>query len=186
MNYGLLQVSLPYPMGGLWWFITYLLDLGWGPVPPAGTSQGPALDVSYRGWWALPDLQLSHFPGARRRRFLALMANALGSPAPTPLGGPPSMFLSVDGGRSRISSFGISWGPAVDVFSIDGGRSRISSSGPSRGPVVDVFLVLMVGAPGSPAPTPSRGPPSMFHSVDGGRSRIFSSDTSRGPPLNAK
>jgi hypothetical protein len=46
MNSGLLQVSLPYPRGGLWWFTTYLLDFGWGPVPPAGTSRGPALDVS--------------------------------------------------------------------------------------------------------------------------------------------
>jgi hypothetical protein len=41
--------------------------------------------------------------GARHRCFLALIVDALGSPALTPPRGPPSMFLSVDGGRSRIS-----------------------------------------------------------------------------------
>jgi hypothetical protein len=49
-------------------------------VPP----MGPDVDVSYRCWSALPDLQLRHLPGARRRHFLALMVDAPGSPAPTP------------------------------------------------------------------------------------------------------
>jgi hypothetical protein len=60
-------------------------------------------------------------PGGRRRRFLAFR--------------PPSMFLSVDGGRSRIFSSGTSQGAR---------RQR--------------FLALMVDAPGSSAPAPPRGP----------------------------
>jgi hypothetical protein len=83
-----------------------------GPSAPASLG-GPPSTFSCR-WWALPDLQLRHLPGARHRR-----------------------------------------------FHVDGGRSRISSSGTSRGPVVDVFASV-VGAPGSPAPAPPGGPPSMF------------------------
>jgi hypothetical protein len=67
----------------------------------------PAREAGSAGT-ALPDLQL-------RQRFLALMAGAPGSPAPAPPGGPQSMFLSVDSGRSRISISDTSWGPAVDV-----------------------------------------------------------------------
>jgi hypothetical protein len=85
----------------------------------------------------LPDLQLQHLLGARRRRF------------------------HVDGGRSRTFSSGTSWGLAVDVFTlmvgalgpsaptppaahrqcfhVDGGRSWIFSSGTSRGLAIDVF-----------------------------------------------
>jgi hypothetical protein len=92
-------------------------------------------------------------------------------------GGPPSIFFSVDGGHSRISSFGTS----------QGARRRC-------------FLALMAGAPKSPAPAPpresavdvcyvdggrsrisistSQGAPSTFSNVDGERSRIFSSGTS--------
>jgi hypothetical protein len=47
------------------------------------------------------------------------------------------MFLSVDGGRSRISRSGTSQGGAVDIFYVDGGRSQIFVSTP-RGPTVDV------------------------------------------------
>jgi hypothetical protein len=54
-------------------------------------------------------------PGARHRHFLALMVGASGSSPLTPLGGPPSMFLSVDGRRSQIFSSGISRGHVVDV-----------------------------------------------------------------------
>jgi hypothetical protein len=39
---------------------------------------------------------------------------------------------------------------------VDGERSRISSSGTSQGGRHRYFLMLMVGAPGSPAPTPPR------------------------------
>jgi hypothetical protein len=48
------------------------------------------------------DLQLSHLPGARRRRF------------------------HVDGGRSRTFSSGTYWGPIVDVFTL-----MVSAPGPS-------------------------------------------------------
>jgi hypothetical protein len=43
---------------------------------------------------------LWHLPGARRRRFLTLMVGALGASASALPGGPPSMFLSADDGRS--------------------------------------------------------------------------------------
>jgi hypothetical protein len=72
--------------------------------------------------------------GGRRRRFLALMVGAPGSPAPVPLRGLPSTFLSVDIERS--------W------------TSVITCQGPHR----RHFLALMVGAPGSTAPTPPSGP----------------------------
>jgi hypothetical protein len=62
-------------------------------------------------------------------------------------------------------------------LSVDGGRSRIFSSGTARGSTIDVFM-LMVGALGSPAPAPPEGPPSTFFSIDGGRSWIFSYGTS--------
>jgi hypothetical protein len=43
-------------------------------------------------------------------------------------------------------------------LSVDGGRSWISSSGTSQGAHCRRFLTLMVGAPGSLAPAPLRGP----------------------------
>jgi hypothetical protein len=57
----------------------------------------------------------------------------IGPPPPRGLGGPPSLFLSVDGGRSQNSS-----------------------SNTPRGPTADVFM-LIVGSPGSVAPAPPRG-----------------------------
>jgi hypothetical protein len=49
------------------------------------------------------------------------------------------MFLSVDGGRTQISSSGTSQGSRASMFlSVDGGRSRIYSSGTSQGAVVNV------------------------------------------------
>jgi hypothetical protein len=85
------------------------------------------------------------------------MVGAPESPAPTPPGGPPSTFLSIDGGCSRIFSSASSAlappeGPPSMFLSVDGGCSRITSSGTSR------------------------GPPSMFLSTDGGRSPTFSSN----------
>jgi hypothetical protein len=56
--------------------------------------------------------------GARRRRFLALMVGTPGPLAPAPFEGPPSMFLSVDGGCSYTSPHG----PAIDVFNLGGDR----------------------------------------------------------------
>jgi hypothetical protein len=43
-------------------------------------------------------------------------------------------------------------------LSVDGGRSWISSSDTSQGARRRRFLALMVDAPGSPAPAPPRGP----------------------------
>jgi hypothetical protein len=120
----------------------------------------------------LSDLQLWHLPGD-----------------------PPSMFLSVDGGRSRISvsthqgSHHQSFlalmvgapesiapaplrGPLSTFFSIDGGCSWIYSSDTSQGGHCRCFLALMVGAPGSIAPAPPRGPTIDVFSVDGGHSQI--------------
>jgi hypothetical protein len=57
-------------------------------------------------------------------------------------------------------------------FYVDSGCSRISSSGTSKGARRRRFLALMVGTPGSPAPTPPRGPTIDVFYVDGARSRI--------------
>jgi hypothetical protein len=65
---------------------------------------------------------------------------------------------------------------------VDGGRSRISSSGTSKGDRRQCFLAWMVGAPGSPAPAPPKGPPSIFFNVDGGCSWISISTRQGGPP----
>jgi hypothetical protein len=54
--------------------------------------------------------------GARHRRFLVLMVGAPRPSALAPPGGLPSMFLSVDGGRFRITSSDTSRGPAIDVL----------------------------------------------------------------------
>jgi hypothetical protein len=64
------------------------------PAPPGGRHRR----------LQLLNLQLRHLPGARRQRFLALMVGTPGPPASAPPGGPPSLFLSVDGGHSRTSS----------------------------------------------------------------------------------
>jgi hypothetical protein len=76
--------------------------------------------------------------------FLALMVDALGSPAPPPRG------------------------PAVDISNVDGGCSWISGTASPGGPLL-TFLMLMVGVPRSPAPPP-RGPAIDIFCVDGGRS----------------
>jgi hypothetical protein len=72
------------------------------------------------------------------------------------------------------------------LLSVDGGCSRIFSSCTSQWARRRRFLALMVGAPGSSAPTPLGGLPSTFLSVDGGHSRIFSSGTSWGPAIGAR
>jgi hypothetical protein len=104
------------------------------PAPPEGL---PSTFLSIDGGRTLIFIS-GTYKGARRRRFLALMVSASGSstlapprvaaidvftlmvgtprsPARAPPGGPPSTFLSVDGGHSRIFSFDTSRGPAVDV-----------------------------------------------------------------------
>jgi hypothetical protein len=95
----------------------------------------------------------------RRRRFLTLMVDASGSTTPAPPRGPPSTFLSVDGGRSQIYSSSTSQGgPPSTFFSVDAGRFWVYSSSTSQGVCRRRFLALMVGTPGSTAPTPPKGP----------------------------
>jgi hypothetical protein len=104
---------------------------------------------------------------------------APGSPAPAPLRSPPSTFLSVGGGCSRISSFGtpqgahhrrlqLQWwslpdlppapprGPAINVFSFDGDPCRTCRQHPPGGPPstsstsVVVAAVLAASTPRGP------------------------------------
>jgi hypothetical protein len=86
------------------------------------------------------------------------------------------MFLSVDGGCSRISSSGTSQGAHRRFFTLIVGAPG-SPSAPARGSTIDV--VLMVGAPGSTALAPPSGTVVDVCYVDGGCSRIFVS-TSQG------
>jgi hypothetical protein len=84
------------------------------------------------------------------------------------------MFLSVDGGRSRIFSSGTTQGARRRhflVLMVDAPGSLASA--PPRGPVVDIFtwMVSVLGSLSAPA----RGQSSTFLSIDDGRSRI--SDT---------
>jgi hypothetical protein len=100
----------------------------------SGISQGGSLSMFLsndggRSWMS----SFGTSQGAHHRHFLALMVDALGSPALAPLRGSPLMFLSVDGRRFRIYS-----------------------SGTSQGAHHRCFLVLMVGVPGSPALAPPR------------------------------
>jgi hypothetical protein len=113
-------------------------------ISSSGTSQGPAIDVSTSVVAAAgpatstpqgPTIDVFNFDGTRcrncsqhpqgarhqrlrlrwwSRHFLALMVGAPEPSAPTPPGGPLSIFLSVDGGCSSTSSSGPSWGPAIN------------------------------------------------------------------------
>jgi hypothetical protein len=109
----------------------------------------------------------------------ASVVAATGHAASTPSGGSPSTSSTlVVAAAGPVAS--TPWGPSSTFLSVDGGRSPTFSSR-SPAPVPPrarrrCFLALMVGAPGSPAPTPPGGPPLTFLSVDGGRSRIFSSN----------
>jgi hypothetical protein len=97
--------------------------------------------------------------GGRHQCFLMLMVGAPGSPAPAPLRGPPSMFLSVGGGRYWIFKLRhLPRGPLSTFSNVDGGHSRIFSSGTSQGVRRRRFLILMVHAPESSAPVAPRGP----------------------------
>jgi hypothetical protein len=90
---------------------TFSFGTSWGPVVDVFTLMVGALEPSApapprgppsmfsRWWWALPDHQLRHLPGVRRRCF------------------------HVDGGRSWTFSSGTSRGPAVEVFTLMVGTS---------------------------------------------------------------
>jgi hypothetical protein len=100
---------------------------------PSAPARGPVIDVC-RIDGGRSRISVSILPGARRRRFLALMVGAPGSLAPA-----------------------LPRGAAVDVCYVDDGRSWISVS-TSQGGRRRRFLTLMVDAPGSSAPTPPKGP----------------------------
>jgi hypothetical protein len=96
--------------------------------------------------------------GVHHRRFLALMVDALGSPAPAPLRG-----------------------PIIDVFYVDGERSRISIS-TLQGVSHRRFLALMMSALGSPT-LPPRGPAADVLHLSGSRSQN-SGNTSQGATMS--
>jgi hypothetical protein len=92
------------------------------------------------------------YQGGRRRRFLALMVDAPGSPALTPLRGPVvDVFYVVDGGRSQISVKG----PTIDViFNLGGGRYWTHRQRPPQGPPLmsSSTSVVVAAEPASSAP----------------------------------
>jgi hypothetical protein len=65
-------------------------------------------------------------------------------------------------------------------LSVDGGCSRIFNSGTSQGPCRQRFLALKLGAPGSSTPAPPRASVVDIFYIDGGRSLITSSGTTQG------
>jgi hypothetical protein len=95
--------------------------------PALTPPRGATVDVCYVEG-ACSRISVSTSRMACRRHFLMLMVAAPESLALAPPGGPPSMFLSVDGWRSLISTSGTSQGSTVDVCYIYGGRSWISIS----------------------------------------------------------
>jgi hypothetical protein len=170
--------SVPAPLTGppsmfsRWW---------WAPRSSSfSTSQGPVVDVLMlvagapgapapvppRGppsmfscwWWALPELQLRHLSGARRRRF------------------------HVGGGRSRTFSSGTSRGPAVDIFTLVVGVPGPSPPAPPGGSP-STFLRWCWALPDLQLRQLPRAHCRRFH-VAGGRSQTFSSGTFRGPAVD--
>jgi hypothetical protein len=106
------------------------LQLRCWPLPDltASTPQGPRHRRLQLRKWPLPDLlpapprgpaiDIFNFSGGRYRTYRQhppgpppSTSPTFKPPAPTPLGGPPSTFLSVDGGHSWTSSSGTSRGP---------------------------------------------------------------------------
>jgi hypothetical protein len=119
----------PAPPGGPPSMFSTLVVAAVGPA--ASTPQGACHRRLQLRWWPLSDLPLapprgpaidvSNFGGGRYRTCRQqlpggqpLTSPTFGPLAPAPHRGPPSTFLSVDGGRSRTSSFGTSRVPAVD------------------------------------------------------------------------
>jgi hypothetical protein len=151
------------------------------PEPSAPAPPGGPPSMFSRWWWALPNLQLRHRPGARRRRF------------------------HIDGGRSRTFSSGTSQGPAVDVFTLMVGASGPSAPAPPGG-LPSMFSHWWWVLPDLQLQHLSGARRQRFHvgggrsrtfqlrhllgvrcrcfHVDGGCSRIFSSGTSRGPAVD--
>jgi hypothetical protein len=128
-------------------FTTHLLDPRWGPnPPPLAGARVPIVDVFYVDGGRSRVSSSDTSQGAYRRRFLALLVGALGSPASAPPSGAPSMFFTL----------------MVDALG--------SPTAPPRGAHHRRFLALMVDAPGSLASAPPRGPTVDVFYVDGERS----------------
>jgi hypothetical protein len=89
----------------------------------------------------LLDHLLRHLLGAHRRCFLALIVDALGSPALAPPGGHRQCFLALMVGAPGSLALAPPGGPLLMFHSVDGWRSRIFSSDTTRGPVVDIFYI---------------------------------------------
>jgi hypothetical protein len=147
------------------------------PGPSALALPGGPLSTFSCWWWALPDLQLWHLPGAAVDGF-TLVVCAPGPSALTPPRGPPLMFSRWWWALSDLQLRHLS-GARHRRFHVGGGRSRTFSSGTSRRPAVNIFT-LVVGAPGPSAPAPPGGHRRHFH-IGAGRSWTFSSGTSRDP-----
>jgi hypothetical protein len=92
------------------------LQLQWWPLPdlPPAPPEGPP-STSPTSVVAAAGPAASTRHGGLPLTFLALMVGTPRSPALAPPGDPLSMFLSVDGGRSRTFASGTSRGPAIDV-----------------------------------------------------------------------
>jgi hypothetical protein len=73
-------------------------------------------------------------------------------------------------------------GPPSTFLNVDGGLFRIYSSGTIQWVRRQYFLALIIDVTESPAPTPPKGPPSIFLIVDDERSRI-SIITCQGPTV---
>jgi hypothetical protein len=133
-----------------------VVDHGWRSDPPRGTGGQPSMFLSVDGG---PSLMYNSdtSQGPRRRCFLALMVGAPGSSSAPPRGLAVDV-CCVDGGHSWISSSNTSQGGPPSMFlSVDGGRSRFYSFGTSQRVRRRCFLALMVDALGSIAPAPPRG-----------------------------
>jgi hypothetical protein len=107
---------------------------------------------------ALPDLQLWHLPGAHHRRFLELIVDAPGPPAPAPPGGgaplTSSALVVADAGPAASTLRG----PTIDVFNFNGGRRRTWHQHPPGGPP-STSSTSVVATAGPAASTPQGGPP---------------------------
>jgi hypothetical protein len=101
---------------------------------------------------------------------------APGSPALAPLRGPPSTFLSVDGGCFRTSR-----GPAIDVFNFGGGRCRTCGQHPQEAHHRRLQLRWWP-LPDLP-PAPPRGPAIDVFNFGGGRCQKYRQHP-RGPAIN--
>jgi hypothetical protein len=156
------------------------VDGGHSWIYRSGTRQGARRRCFLHQWWMLSDL-CQHSPGGPPSTFFTLMVGAPGSIAPAPPREPIVDVFYVDGGCSQLS---------VNTHqgtrrrrSIDGGRSRIYSFGTSKGVYCRYFLALMVGTPGSTALAPPREPTIDVFYIDGRCSQI-SISTHQGPAVD--